>query len=265
MMASNIDQVLESNRRARRLGLTNVPFEFNISLKDLKDFFNRKMLDFSLNEPGNQQPVVRVSQQESRPEICIIEFASQEEAAKAAQLDGLKLLGRSLKVGRPEELAGTGALGQMLGVNTQAMSVHDNIETSAKAAAAATAAFQVIQGNAPEIDIKNTAQPLRSKVLKICDFLNEDEVRRLPETEFREIEADMRQEFGSVGQINFCRIVKPHQAKLGAETGSVFIEFAAPESVQAAISKMKGKKYDNHEIRLIEIPEDVFNKELRPS
>ena len=60
MVSANIDQVLEANRRARRVGLSNLPFEFNITEDDIKAFINKKMIEYSLCDPQNSNCVLKI-------------------------------------------------------------------------------------------------------------------------------------------------------------------------------------------------------------
>mmetsp|Transcript_32017 Transcript_32017/g.31719 ORF Transcript_32017/g.31719 Transcript_32017/m.31719 type:complete len:308 (+) Transcript_32017:230-1153(+) len=260
MSTANINQVIEANRRARRLGLSNVPFEYNLNENDIKDYLNKKMNEFRLNDQGNQNPVLKVWIDEDQPNACIAEFSSQEEATKALRLDGIKMLGRPLKVAKQEEIEGNEALGQTLGINQSVLSKHDDISTSAKAAATAVAAIQDIQGNSRnDFVVQHEYVKPKCRVLKICDFLDPKQTKKLPESEFRDMEADMKAEFETYGTVNYCVMVRPYKAKMGAEAGCVLIEFATPESAETARIKMIGKKFDKKDIRILEVPDDVFN------
>lgn len=264
MSTANINQVLEANRRARRLGVTNVPFEYNLSDNDIKDYLNKKMLEFKLNDQGNNNPVLKVWIDEDQPNTCIVELSSQEEAARALRLDGLKMLGRPIKIAKQEEIAGNEALGQTLGINQHVLSQHDNIETSAKAAAAAAAAIQDIQGIFRDnFSIESTYEKPKCKVLKVSDFMDPKNTKKLPESEFREIEGDMKTEFQTFGSIAYCKMIRPYQAKIGAEPGCVLIEFTSPEAAETAKIRMAGKKFDKKDIKIVEVPDDVFINELK--
>jgi len=262
MFSANIDQVLEANRRARRLMVWNVPFEFNISEEDLKKFLNKKMLEYQLNDSGNKNPVLKVWVDEEDPSKCLVEVSTQDEASKAQRLDGLKLLGRPLKVTRTDEEVG--ALGQVLGINTNVLAQQDTVETSAKAAAAAAAAINDIQSSKDtKLELTPSQPKTRSRILKVSDFMSSRAARKAPEKEFREIEADMQEEFEQFGPVSYCRIVRPGESGLGAEAGSVFIEFDTPEQAESAKVQMAGKKYDGKDIKIIEVPDEVFNLELK--
>ena len=264
MLGTNIDQVLESHRRARRLGVSNLPMEYNINENDIKEFFAKKMIQFNLTDPGNQNSVLKVYVDEEQPNSATIEFSSQDEATKALKLDGIRMLGKSLKVARTEEIEGLGALGQVLGVNTHVLSTNDSVETSAKAAAAAVAAIQDIQGNkTSELTIEGQSSKPKNKVLKISDFVESKGIDKLPETEFKEIEGDMLNEFSKFGVVGYCRMVRPSESKLGAEPGCVIIEFTHHDDAENAKLNMFNKKYDGKDIKIIDVPDSVFQEDLK--
>lgn len=263
MASANIDQVLEANRRARRVGLSNLPFEFNISEDDIKAFLNKKMIEFSLSEPQNNSPVLKVWVDDNCADMATAELSSQDEATRALRLDGIMMLGRPLKIARSEEISGITALGEALGINTHAISQRDTVETSAKAAAVAVAAIQDLQGNFKNITIEPGIVKNKFKVIKVSDFLNPREIKKMSDKDYREIETDMRTEFETFGSVKYCKIVRNSQAKLGAEIGCVFIEFSTPESAESARLRMSKKKFDGKNIRIIEVPDEVFEKELK--
>jgi RNA recognition motif-containing protein len=263
MATANIDQVLEANRRARRVGLSNLPFEFNISEDDIRAFLNRKMSEFGLCNPHNTESVLKVWIDDNCADMGVAELSSQEEASKALKLDGIMMLGRPLKVARSEEISGISALGEALGINTHALSQKDSVETSAKAAAVAVAAIQDLQGSLQNINIEPPVLKHKFKVIKVSDFLHQRELKKMGEKDFRDIEVDMRNEFESFGTVRYCKIVRNGQAKLGAEVGSVFVEYSSADSAEAARLRMGKKKFDGKSIRIIEVPDDLFEKELK--
>ena len=263
MASANIDQVLEANRRARRVGLSNLPFEFNISEEDIRAFLNAKMDEYSLNEPSNKNCVLKVWIDDNCADMGVAELSSQDEATKALRLDGIMMLGRPLKIARSEEISGINALGEALGINTHVLSQKDTVETSAKAAAVAVAAIQDYQGTQKNINIDTPMIKNRFKVIKVSDFLNIKEAKKMGDKDFRDIENDMKMEFEGYGAVKYCKITRNSQVKLGAEVGSVFIEYATPESAENARLRMSKKKFDGKNIRIIEVPDDVFEKELK--
>jgi RNA recognition motif. (a.k.a. RRM, RBD, or RNP domain) len=263
MASANIDQVLEANRRARRVGLSNLPFEFNISEEDIKNFLNKKMIEYELADPLNANSVLKVWIDDNCADMGVAELSSQDEATRALRLDGILMLGRPLKIARTEEISGINALGEALGINTHILSQNDTVETSAKAAAVAVAAIQDYQGTQKNINIEHSIVKVKYRVVKVSDFLNPREIKRMSDKDFRDIENDMKGEFESFGSVKYCRIVKHSQNKLGAEVGSVFIEFSTPESAENARLRMSKKKFDGKNIRIIEVPDDLFEKELK--
>ena len=48
-----------------------------------------------------------------------------------------------------------------------------------------------------------------------------------------------------------------------AEVGCIFLEFVDKENAEKAMDALVGKKYNNKELKLIFIPEEVYSKNFR--
>ena len=215
-----MNRFLEETNKAKRVAISNIPFEFNITEKDVLDFITSKMFEFSLNDSGNKKPVVSVQVDEEKPNQVIVQFSSLDEAKKAIRLGGIKLLGRPLSVGKPEEIAGKAGMGQMLGVNTHILDHLDSVETSARAAAVAASAIQGFQtAQQAELFFPHVFQQHTptTRILKVYGFLDPLEAYKMKEPERSEIELDMRQEFTNRAPVTYCRFTRPEDVRLGAE------------------------------------------------
>ena len=58
-------------------------------------------------------------------------------------------------------------------------------------------------------------------------------------------------------------IIKPKSATIGAETGSVFVEYVEKEFAEKALNEMTGRLFDRKEIRVVFINEEAFNTYFR--
>lgn len=59
------------------------------------------------------------------------------------------------------------------------------------------------------------------------------------------------------------RVVRNGEEKLGAEVGSIFLEFKDFKGAQIAVKRIKGRIYDGSEIKTAYIDEQLF-RELFP-
>ena len=82
--------------------------------------------------------------------------------------------------------------------------------------------------------------------------------------EWDEIEGDIVTEFTEFGAILNCFIVKQQHSIIGAQPGSLFIEFNDQEEARNAISNINGRKYDGNDIKVVFIPYDVYLKNFYP-
>ena len=82
------------------------------------------------------------------------------------------------------------------------------------------------------------------------------------EINYNEVLEDIKEEFEKFGNIVSSMIVKKGKEKLGAELGSIFVEFQDVHSAEIAFTSMKGKQYEDKEIKLAFLDEVVYKKEI---
>jgi hypothetical protein len=104
---------------------------------------------------------------------------------------------------------------------------------------------------------------MSSKVIKVMNVCDQKDIDKYREERFHEIEADMTEEFDKYGKLNNVMIVKPKMRKIGAEIGSVFVEFDQLNHAEFCMKNMKGRRYDGREIKCAFMDEDVYFKELQ--
>jgi len=73
----------------------------------------------------------------------------------------------------------------------------------------------------------------------------------------------MREEFDKYGKLMEVIIVKPKMRKIGAEIGSVFVEFEQLNHAEFCMKNMKGRRYDGREIKCAFIDEEVYRNDLQ--
>lgn len=91
-----------------------------------------------------------------------------------------------------------------------------------------------------------------------------DPNKKLRDGKLDDIYKDMKDELEKFGKILNLVVIHPHQKKMGAETGSVLVEFENLKSAEECMLAMKGRRYDKRELRISYINAEVFLNELMP-
>ena len=105
---------------------------------------------------------------------------------------------------------------------------------------------------------------MSSRIIKVMNIIDPNEVDKLKDSKFDEIESDMREEFDRYGTLLGVTIMRPKTRKIGAELGSVFVEFEQLNHAEFCMKNMKGRRYVGREIKCGFIDEEVFYKEIKP-
>lgn len=80
--------------------------------------------------------------------------------------------------------------------------------------------------------------------------------------QYEELKEDMEDEFNKIPHLKRIRIVRNGEEKLGAEVGSVFVEFRDKKSAEIALKKIRGRIYDGRDIKCTFIDEKLYYKEM---
>lgn len=72
----------------------------------------------------------------------------------------------------------------------------------------------------------------------------------------------MEDEFKKGLHLKRIKIIRNNEEKLGAETGSIFIEFGDKNSATQAIKRIKGRIYDGREIKAQYVDENLYYNDL---
>ena len=79
---------------------------------------------------------------------------------------------------------------------------------------------------------------------------------------YEEIFEDMQDEFQKIPHLKRIKVIRNGEEKLGAEVGSVFVEFRDKKSAEIGLKNIKGRIYDGREIKCCYIDEQVYYNDL---
>lgn len=79
---------------------------------------------------------------------------------------------------------------------------------------------------------------------------------------YEELMEDMEGEFTRIPHLKRIKIIRNGEEKLGAEVGSVFVEFRDKKSAEIGLKLLKGRIYDGREIMVNYIDEKLYYDEL---
>eukprot|EP00831_Metopus_contortus_P022540 TRINITY_DN2032_c0_g1_i1.p2 TRINITY_DN2032_c0_g1~~TRINITY_DN2032_c0_g1_i1.p2 ORF type:complete len:145 (-),score=33.21 TRINITY_DN2032_c0_g1_i1:62-496(-) len=74
---------------------------------------------------------------------------------------------------------------------------------------------------------------------------------------------DMKDQFSSLGDLRDIRIVMPRKEILGAETGSLFVEYNSIKEATAVLERMRGIKYENRLLELVYVKSDLYEAQFK--
>lgn len=99
-----------------------------------------------------------------------------------------------------------------------------------------------------------------SSVIKVSNVFEREET--LTADIYEELKEDMEDEFAKIPHLKRIKIVRNGEERLGAEVGSVFVEFRDKKSAELALKKIKGRIYDGREIQVCFVDEKLYYREL---
>ena len=177
------------------------------------------------------------------PSSIAVELREKYMLEKMKKLDGLYCLGEKLKVRKLNE---------------------ETTQTHAMAAAITVAALNSLKSGQNEAELNMKAGTLKtvnlSSIIKISGVVDREE--ELTPDLYEELFEDMEEEFIKIPHLKRIKIVRNGEEKLGAEVGSVFVEFRDKKSAEIALKKMKGRIYDGREIKVSFIEEKLYLSDL---
>jgi len=97
-----------------------------------------------------------------------------------------------------------------------------------------------------------------SRFVKVSNLFNR-EAELTPDV-YEELKEDFEAEMQEIGQFRNVKVVRNGEDKLGAEVGSIFVEFKDVKGAQLGVKKVKGRIYDGSEIKTAYIDEALYRE-----
>ncbi|CAD8152457.1 unnamed protein product [Paramecium pentaurelia] len=249
------DKVMSLTSRMRRIQLCNIPT--GLTNRDLYAELSRFINRNYLNDVGNAKPILYCHLNE-KDRTCTIELSSVEEANRMLKLEEIKLLDESCKIFR----LGDNLYGQSVNQSQLVQQAHNMAQAQA-AAYLALKSLGFARGQREEDEILAQAG-IPSRIIKVGNFLNVAMAINLNKNEWNEMREDLLEGFSQYGQIEDDFFVKPFQASLGAEAGSLFLVYSTFEDAQRTVISMYGRTYNQRSLKIIFINEQTYIRSYIP-
>jgi RNA recognition motif-containing protein len=249
------DEKLVTGKDLRRVVATNLPLEYGLDQEDLANYLMVKC-----KEKGDEIQFRSIFLNYEH-NSGIIEVMEKEQTDLLIKIDGDVLFGQTLRFTKVADENGF-----IHGGDSENL-MQDSAQLTAQAAAIVNARIRGLQGKGwptnlnmiGESNLISTSKP--SRFIKIYNAF--DRYETMTAEMFEEMYEDMEEMMLQFGQFNMLKIIKNGEEKLGAEVGSVFVEFATEEEAKAAKETLKGKIYDGREVKSIFVPEEVMKNEVK--
>ena len=199
--------------------------------------------------------------------VVLLTMEDLELAKSMILLDGLILLGHTIRVSLYSEVKDLS-----LDNIQKASAMANSANVTAKSAAISFAAFEsIFRSNVGKKDIilnveqENNRNKETSNVIKIMGLLGREDdnyENKLSQNEYLELYEDMKEAFSPYGKIQKILVIHEKEEKLGAEIGSVFIQYSKVKEAENAFQNMSNKKYKGNEISIIFVPLYVFINDI---
>ena len=178
------------------------------------------------------------------PTSIAVELADKSMVDKVKKMDGvLQCLGEKLHIRKLNE---------------------ETVHTNMQSAAITLVALQNLTTGSSDGQLNMKSASLKtvapSPVIKVSNVFDREE--EMTPDQFEELKEDMEDEFCKIPHLKRIRIVRNGEERLGAEVGSVFVEFRDRKSAELALKKIKGRIYDGREIKVTFVDDKVFYSEL---
>lgn len=247
----------------RKVQIANVPLHLNLQVTLFKEFLIEKMIEKNVVSKRDTKDInntIKAIEFNKDNNTAVLVMESIELAKQMILLDGLVLLGHTMRVSPFKEVNSNDL--SLSNINKEA-ALANSAHISAKSAAISYAAFQSIFNNNKEITLnystgENKVANPTSRIIKVMNAVDKNK----KDINYNEVLEDMKEEFEKFGNIVSSMIVKKGKEKLGAELGSIFVEFQDVHSAEIAFTSMKGKQYEDKEIKLAFLDEVVYKKEI---
>lgn len=260
------EQNFDIIKPGRKVQIANVPLHLNIQVHHFKDFLINKIREQNIvseKDVKDINNIIRGIELDYDNNSAVLAMESTEIAKRMILLDGEILLGYTLRFSPYQDINDN----QVSASNVaKAQALANSAHLSAKSAAIAFAAFKSLgtgsKSENVQLNLDGEAALPSSRIVKVMNLAELKEAVRFKGEKFEEILEDIKDEFSKFGNIVSGIIIKPKMEKIGAECGSVFIEFRDTRSAENCVKGMKGRLYDEREIKMGFIDEKVFREHI---
>ena len=264
------EEIIKLNER--KVQLVNMPLNFNLKKKQIKKYILNQMVEKGVlsSKLSNIEIEKKIEDIEINKDtnIVLLTMENLDLAKSMILLDGIILLGRTIRVSLYSEIKDL-SLDNIEKANAMANSAN----VTAKSAAISFAAFEsIFRSNVGKKDIilnveqeNNARSKDTSNVIKIMGLLGREDdnyENKLDESEYKELYDDMMEAFSQYGKIQKILVIGEKEEKLGAEIGSVFIQYSKVKEAETAYQNMSNKKYKGNEISIVFVPLYVFINDI---
>jgi hypothetical protein len=247
----------------RKVIFSNVPLHVNVLVKDFRTYIIEQVLEknvISRKDVREINDIIRGIELDYENNTAVIAMESTDLAKKMILLDGIILLGYTLRVSLYQDINTEDVSCQNI---TKAGALANSAHLSAKSAAIAFAAFKSISKNdSMELNLGTDIKSIlpSTRVIKAFGFI--PDVTKVKQDKYDEILKDIKEEFAKFGKIVSAIIIKPKMEKIGAEVGSVFIEYEESRASELCKKALKGRRYDGKVLKLAFIEDHVYKNEI---
>jgi hypothetical protein len=249
-----------------------MPLNFNLKKKQIKKYILNQMIEKGVisSKISNFELDKKIEDIEINKDtnIVLLTMENLDLAKSMILLDGIILLGHTIRVSLYSEVKDLS-----LDNLQKASAMANSANVTAKSAAISFAAFEsIFRSNVGNKDIilnveqeNNARNKDTSNVIKIMGLLGREDDNYeniLNESEYKELYDDMMEAFSQYGKIQKILVVGEKEEKLGAEIGSVFIQYSKVKEAETAYQNMSNKKYKGNEISIVFVPLYVFINDI---
>ena len=257
------EQNFDVIKPGRKIIIANLPLHMNLLVNHLKEYIIKSALEkniVSKKELKENNDIIRTIELDMENNSSIISMENIEFAKRMVLLDGIIILGHTLRISAYQDISTDDVNCTNI---TKAGALANTAHLSAKSAAIAYAAFQNYSKNDNiKLNFDENKMNISSRFIKVINSCDNKEALKYDYDKFEEILLDMKEQFMNFGDIVSAGIIKAKQEKLGAECGSVFIEFQEVKSAEMVVKQIKHKRYMGREIKVAYINEEVYKKEI---
>lgn len=80
--------------------------------------------------------------------------------------------------------------------------------------------------------------------------------------DYEELKDNFEGEMQNIGQLRGIKVIRNGEEKLGAEVGSIFVEFKDQRGSQLGMKQVRGRIYDGFEVKCVFIEEKLYSAYL---